>query len=131
MAKSDLVGGSLWEQYSQKVNERMAHPQHMGEITEEEANAMGGKLVVADWGAEVCGDALRLYWVVDPSDDRITASKYKTFGCGTAIASSDVMAEMCGGTSGNPFVLKIVPEKQLSKSSSACLASIWRHHARI
>lgn len=97
MAKSDLVGGSLWEQYSKKVNDRMSNPKHMGEISEQEAQEMGARLVVADWGAEVCGDALRLYWAVDPQDDRIVASKYKTFGCGTAIASSDVMAELCVG----------------------------------
>ncbi|MGQ9614979.1 MAG: iron-sulfur cluster assembly scaffold protein [Spirochaetota bacterium] len=97
MGKADLIGGALWEQYSQKVNERMTNPHYLGEITEEEAKAMGARLVVADWGAEVCGDAIRLYWAVDPETDRIIAAKYKTFGCGTAIASSDVMAELCLG----------------------------------
>jgi len=97
MAKSDLIGGALWEQYSSKVNERMSNPSYMGDITEEEAKKLGGKLIVADYGAEVCGDAIRLYWIVDPKTDKILASRYKTFGCGTAIASSDVMAEMCVG----------------------------------
>jgi NifU-like protein len=97
MGKGDLIGGALWEQYSRKVNERMTNPRYLGEITEEEAKAMGARLVVADWGAEVCGDAIRLYWAVDPETDRIIAAKYKTFGCGTAIASSDVMAELCIG----------------------------------
>jgi NifU-like protein len=97
MAKTDLLGGALWEQYSSKVNERMSNPGYMGEITEEDAKKLGGKLIVADYGAEVCGDAIRLFWVVDPNTDRILAAKYKTFGCGTAIASSDVMAEMCVG----------------------------------
>lgn len=97
MAKSDLIGGSLWEQYSQKVTGRMVDPTFMGDITEEEAKELGGKLIVADWGAEACGDAVRLYWVVDPETDRILKARFKTFGCGTAIASSDVMAEMCIG----------------------------------
>lgn len=97
MSKTDLIGGALWEQYSAKVNERMSNPQYMGETTEEEAKRMGGKLVIADWGAEVCGDAIRLFWVVDPKTNKILSAKYKTFGCGTAIASSDVMAEMCIG----------------------------------
>jgi NifU-like protein len=97
MAKSDLIGGSLWEQYSSKVNERMSNPKHMGEITEEEAKAKGGKLIVADYGAEVCGDAIRLFWIVDTENDRVLDARFKTFGCGTAIASSDVMAEMCIG----------------------------------
>ena len=97
MAKSDLIGGSLWEQYSDKVNERMSNPRYLGEITEEEAKKLGARLIVSDYGAEVCGDAIRLFWAVDEKTDTILAAKYKTFGCGTAIASSDVMAEMCIG----------------------------------
>ena len=97
MAKADLIGGSLWEQYSSKVNERMTNPGFMGEITAEEAEAMGAKLIVADYGAEVCGDAIRLYWAVDPKTEKVLKARFKTFGCGTAIASSDVMAEMCVG----------------------------------
>ncbi|MCU0236117.1 MAG: iron-sulfur cluster assembly scaffold protein [Acidobacteria bacterium] len=97
MAKNDLIGGSLWEQYSAKVSERMNDPRHRGEISEEEARALGARLVVADWGAESCGDAVRLYWAVDPKTDRILLAKFKSFGCGTAIASSDMMAELSLG----------------------------------
>jgi NifU-like protein len=56
---------------------------------------MGARLIVADFGAESCGDAVRLYWAVDPETDKILLSKFKSFGCGTAIASSDTMAELC------------------------------------
>lgn len=97
MPKNDLIGGALWEQYSAKVGERMNHPRHRGEITEEQAQAMGARLVVADWGAEACGDAVRLYWAVDPKSERILDAKFKSFGCGTAIASSDMMAELAIG----------------------------------
>jgi NifU-like protein len=97
MAKNDLIGGALWEQYSAKVSERMNDPRHRGEISEAEAEAMGARLIVADWGAESCGDAVRLYWAVDPKTDRILQAKFKSFGCGTAIASSDVMAELSIG----------------------------------
>ncbi len=75
----------------------MNNPQHQGEITEEEAAAHGNKLIVADFGAESCGDAVRLYWEIDPKTDTIVNSKFKSFGCGTAIASSDVMTELCIG----------------------------------
>lgn len=97
MAKSDLIGGALWEQYSHVVSSRMDNPLHRGEIAEDEAKAMGAKLIVADWGAEACGDAVRLYWAVDESTNKILSAKFKSFGCGTAIASSDMMAEMCIG----------------------------------
>jgi NifU-like protein len=97
MAKSDLIGGTLWESYSGKVNDHMLNPRHLGEITKEQAEALGARLVVADWGAEVCGDAIRAFWAVDPKSSRIRDAKFKTFGCGTAIASSDMMCEMVIG----------------------------------
>ena len=99
MAKNSLIGGSIWEEYSQKVQDLMNNPKNMGEITEEEAKKMGCKLIVADFGAESCGDAVRLYWAVDPETDIIKDAKFKSFGCGTAIASSDTMAELCKGKS--------------------------------
>jgi NifU-like protein len=97
MAKADLIGGTLWESYSGKVNDRMLNPRHLGEITPQQAEARGARLVVADWGAEVCGDAIRAFWAVDPATGRILDARFKTFGCGTAIASSDMMCEMIIG----------------------------------
>ncbi len=97
MGIDSLIGGTIWDEYSQKVQDLMNNPRNMGEITEEEAEKIGGKLIVADFGAESCGDAVRLYWVVDPKTDMILESKFKSFGCGTAIASSDTMAELCKG----------------------------------
>ncbi len=97
MAKNDILGDSLWDAYSDKVTTLMNNPQHQGEITEEEAASHGNKLIVADFGAESCGDAVRLYWEIDPKTDKIVNSKFKSFGCGTAIASSDVMTELCIG----------------------------------
>jgi NifU-like protein len=97
MAKNDLITGSIWDEYSNQVIKRMDEPTHQGAITEEIAKTLGGKLIVADFGAESCGDAVRLYWVVNEETDVIMDSKFKSFGCGTAIASSDVMAELCIG----------------------------------
>ncbi|MCR4942347.1 MAG: iron-sulfur cluster assembly scaffold protein [Campylobacter sp.] len=97
MAKDSLISGSIWDEYSQKVQDRMNFPKFMGEITEQEANERGGKLIVADFGAESCGDAVRLYWLVDEKTDTIMDARFKSFGCGTAIASSDTMAELCIG----------------------------------
>jgi len=97
MAKNDLISGSIWDEYSNQVVNRMNSPQHQGEITEERAKELGTKLIVADFGAESCGDAVRLYWAVNETTDEIVESKFKSFGCGTAIASSDVMAELCIG----------------------------------
>ncbi|AJB46205.1 iron-sulfur cluster assembly scaffold protein NifU [Campylobacter fetus] len=97
MAKGNLISGNIWEEYSQKVQDAMNHPKNMGEITEEQADAMGCELIIADHGAESCGDAVRLYWAVEKNTDIIKDAKFKSFGCGTAIASSDYMAELCKG----------------------------------
>ncbi len=97
MAKNSLIGGSIWDEYSKKVQDRMNFPKFMGEITEEEAKKQNAKLIIADFGAESCGDAVRLYWLVDEKTDIIKDAKFKSFGCGTAIASSDAMAELCIG----------------------------------
>ena len=97
MARNDLVQGNVWEQYSQKVQDRMNNPVAMGELTQKDADEKNAKLIVADFGAESCGDAVRLFWLVDEKTDTIIDSKFKSFGCGTAIASSDAMAELCIG----------------------------------
>ncbi|MDR1451386.1 MAG: iron-sulfur cluster assembly scaffold protein [Helicobacteraceae bacterium] len=97
MSKSNLIGGALWEEYSDKVARRMDNPVHRGEISENEARRLGARLIVADFGAESCGDAVRLFWAVDPQNNLIKLARFKSFGCGTAIASSDMMAELCEG----------------------------------
>ncbi|MCK5834439.1 MAG: iron-sulfur cluster assembly scaffold protein [Lentisphaeria bacterium] len=97
MAKNSLVGGAMWEQYSNIVTERMNDPKHMGEFSEEDAKARNAKLIVADYGAEACGDSVRLYWLVDEATETVIDACFKSFGCGTAIASSDMMVELCIG----------------------------------
>ncbi|WP_456470080.1 iron-sulfur cluster assembly scaffold protein [Caminibacter sp.] len=97
MGRGDLITGNVWEQYSNKVIERMNNPKFLGEFTEEDAKKRNAKLVVADFGSEACGDAVRLYWLVDPKTDKIIDARFKSFGCGTAIASSDVMTELTIG----------------------------------
>lgn len=99
MAKNNLISGSIWDEYSQKVQDLMNNPIHMGELTEEDAKATNTRLIVADFGAESCGDAVRLYWLVDEATNIIKDAKFKSFGCGTAIASSDTMAGLCIGKS--------------------------------
>ena len=74
MGFDSLIGGSIWDEYSQKVQDLMNNPRNMGEITEEQAKELGGELIVADFGAESCGDAVRLYCVVDPKSDKIFES---------------------------------------------------------
>ena len=97
MPKSDLIGLSLWEAYSKKVHDRMNDPVHRGSFTDKDAQAQKCKLIVADFGDASCGDSIQLFWLVDPQTDIIKDARFLSFGCGTAIASADVMAELTIG----------------------------------
>ena len=48
-------------------------------------------------GAPACGDVMKLQIKVDPQNDTITDVKFKTFGCGSAIASSSYLTELVRG----------------------------------
>ena len=73
--------------YSDKVMEHFTNPQNVGEIE----NADG----VGQVGNAKCGDIMKIYLKID--DEIITDVKFKTFGCGSAIASSSMATEMIKG----------------------------------
>ena len=73
--------------YSEKVMEHFQNPKNVGEIK----NADG----VGEVGNPVCGDLMTFYITV--KDDKIEDVKYKTFGCGAAIAVSSMVSEMAKG----------------------------------
>ena len=73
--------------YSEMVMDHFEHPRNVGEIE----NADG----VGEVGNPVCGDIMRMYLKID--NDVITDCKFKTFGCGSAIATSSMATEMIKG----------------------------------
>ena len=73
--------------YSEKVMEHFRNPRNVGEI--ENADGIG------EVGNPVCGDMMTFYIKVD--DNRLTDVKFKTFGCGAAIAVSSMVSEMAKG----------------------------------
>ena len=82
MSKDDMLGP-----YSDKVMDHFMNPRNMGDI--EDADAVGTV------GNPACGDVMRLYIKVE--DDKISDAKFKTFGCGAAIATSSMATEMIKG----------------------------------
>lgn len=75
--------------YSEKVMDHFEHPRNVGEIE----NADG----VGEVGNPTCGDIMRMYLKIE--NDIITDVKFKTFGCGSAIASSSMATELIKGKS--------------------------------
>jgi len=77
--------------YSNKVIDHYENPRNVGAFDDKEKN-IGTGLV----GAPACGDVMRLQIKVS-DDGRIEDAKFKTFGCGSAIASSSLTTEMLKG----------------------------------
>ncbi|MFN3940022.1 MAG: Fe-S cluster assembly scaffold IscU [Chitinophagales bacterium] len=80
--------------YSKKVLDHYENPQNVGKLDDKKGN-VGTGLV----GAPECGDVMRLQIEVDPETQKITDAKFKTFGCGSAIASSSLATEWLKGKS--------------------------------
>lgn len=75
--------------YTEKVMDHFTNPRNVGEI--KDADGIG------EVGNAKCGDIMRIYLKV--TDNRITDIKFKTFGCGAAIATSSMVTEMVKGKS--------------------------------
>ena len=76
-----------WSLYSEKVMEHFKNPRNVGEIESPDG--------VGHVGNPVCGDIMELYIKVD--NGIIADAKFKTFGCGAAIATSSIVTEMVKG----------------------------------
>jgi nitrogen fixation NifU-like protein len=73
--------------YTEKVMDHFSNPRNVGEIPD--ANGIG------EVGNSVCGDIMKIYLKIE--DNRIKDVKFKTFGCGAAIATSSMVTEMVMG----------------------------------
>ena len=78
--------------YSDKVLDHFKNPRNVGTLDKSKKN-VGTGLV----GAPECGDVMRLQIEVDDTTGQIQDAKFKTFGCGSAIASSSLATEWLKG----------------------------------
>jgi Fe-S cluster assembly scaffold IscU len=79
-------------QYHEKVLDHYSKPRNVGSMSKTDTD-VGTGLV----GAPACGDVMKLQIRVDPSNNTISDVKFKTFGCGSAIASSSYLTELVRG----------------------------------
>ncbi|KAK3347255.1 NifU-like N terminal domain-containing protein [Lasiosphaeria hispida] len=78
--------------YHEKVLDHYSRPRNVGTLDKSDSS-VGEGLV----GAPACGDVMRLHIKVDPDTQVISDVKFKTFGCGSAIASSSYLTELVRG----------------------------------
>ena len=78
--------------YSKQLIDHYENPRNVGSMDKNNPN-VGTGLV----GAPACGDVMKLQIEVDPKTKTIKDAKFKTFGCGSAIASSSLITEMVKG----------------------------------
>jgi nitrogen fixation NifU-like protein len=78
--------------YTDKVLEHYERPKNVGSFTKEEENVGTGVV-----GAPECGDVMKLQLKINPETEVIEDARFKTFGCGSAIASSSYVTELVKG----------------------------------
>ena len=76
--------------YSSKVIDHYENPRNVGKMDEKNTNVVTGMV-----GAPACGDVMRLQ--IEVKDNIIEDAKFKTYGCGSAIASSSLLTEWVKG----------------------------------
>jgi nitrogen fixation NifU-like protein len=78
--------------YSNKVIDHYTNPRNVGSFAKTEENVGTGVV-----GAPECGDVMKLQLKINPASGMIEDAKFKTFGCGSAIASSSYVTELVKG----------------------------------
>jgi nitrogen fixation NifU-like protein len=78
--------------YSDKVIDHYTNPRNVGSFAKSEDNVGTGVV-----GAPECGDVMKLQLKINPDNGLIEDAKFKTFGCGSAIASSSYVTELVKG----------------------------------
>ena len=78
--------------YSDKVIDHYENPRNVGSFAKDDSNVGTGMV-----GAPACGDVMKLQIKVDDVTGIITDAKFKTYGCGSAIASSSLVTEWVKG----------------------------------
>lgn len=109
---------NLIRSYHENVIKHYEHPKNVGSLPKNDPNVGTGIV-----GAPACGDVMKLQILVDDETGQIKDVKFKTYGCGSAIASSSLASEKIKG-------LKVWEAKQIKNTDIAkelCLPPVKLH----
>lgn len=97
MSLSNLVTSFPWYRYSKKLMQKIDNPHCMGYFTKIDSEQRNMRLVEAMEGTVEDGNAVKLYWLVDPEDGGIVDAKFQVFGQSVLIGAAQIACELSVG----------------------------------
>ncbi len=97
MSYEDLLVTTPWERFSKKMAAKIDRPRNMGSFSEEDAKARGMRCVCGQEGSCAEGNAVALFWLVDPADGVIVDAKFQAFGAAALLAAAEAACELLIG----------------------------------
>jgi len=97
MSQSKLFPAFIWNRYSKKLVSKIDKPHSVGSFTKEDAAARQMRLAEGREGTVQAGNAVALYWLVDPDDGIIVDSRFQAYGQSALIGAAEVACELVIG----------------------------------
>jgi NifU-like protein len=97
MSYDDLIETFPWSRYSKKMTAKIDRPRNSGYFTHEDSAQRGMRLVTGRGGFVEDGNAVALYWMIDPSDGVIADAKFQVFGQSALIAAAEAACDLLIG----------------------------------
>lgn len=97
MSQSKLFPAFLWSRYSKKLGAKIEKPHSVGSFKKEEAEARQMRLAEGREGRVEDGNAVAIYWLVDPDDGIIVDARFQAYGQSALIGAAEVACELMVG----------------------------------
>jgi NifU-like protein len=97
MSRKALTMTFPWARYSLKLRSKIIKPRNVGFFSAKESEERGMRLITGFDGSVKDGNAVRLYWLVDPEDGIIVDAKFQAYGQSALIGAADIACELLVG----------------------------------
>jgi len=94
MTRETLIRPFPWTEYSKKLIQKIENPRSAGFFDQSDADKRKMRLIIAGEGEIPDGNAVVLYWLVDPEDGMIVDAKFQTFGQSALIGAAECVCEL-------------------------------------